>query len=159
MTATVNSTCETITITSDYFDPTNISVTLNVTINCGAEYIITADSADTEIVVDQAALGLEGGNLEDGIYYLKLTIVQENTDLVIESSCKFINCTTTCLMQDTMNAAAQKDPDAIIRALAFHALVASNSCTSCACADLCTLYTTATSNCYSNDTTNPCGCS
>lgn len=159
MTIVIGNDCVDATITSTYFNSLNQSVSLSVTTNCTEEYIVVADPADTEIVVDQAALGLEGDNLSDGVYYFKLTIVQENGDIVIESACKFVDCVTTCLMKDTMLAAANKDDDALIRALAYHALVAASDCTSCACADLCTLYTTATSNCDSNDTTNSCGCS
>lgn len=150
--------CESVTITSDYFDAENQSVSLGVTINCGTEYTVAVEVEATEIVVDPEALGLDLDALEDGVYYFELTITQEDGTKVVEGECRFINCGTTCLMLESFTDAAAGDKDALVRALAFHALVASDGCTSCACSDLCDLYTaTNLVNCDSN--VSSCGCS
>lgn len=159
MTLVVSETCEDITVTSDNFDETNLSVSLKVTINCDEEYIITAEPEDTEIIVNPESLELlDLETLNDGVYYLELTITQADSTVVTESACRFINCETTCLMLDTFKEMAEGDEDATIRALAFYALDKANGCTSCACSDLCILYkATELDNCSSN--VNTCGCS
>lgn len=158
MTITINEDCTGVTIDSTYFDVDNVSVTLTVTYNCDEEYIINVDSDETEVLVDQEALGLEGDTLDDGVYYFELTIVQEDSTTVVESGCRFINCSATCLMLDTFKAMAEGDEDATIRALSFYALDKANGCTSCACSDLCLLYNaTQLDNCTTNVTN--CGCS
>lgn len=158
MTLTLNDDCVSVLLESEYLDPLNQSVSLGVTINCDTEYTISVDVNDTDITVDPTALELDLDALEDGVYYFELTVVQENGTTVKESVCKFINCGTTCLMLDSFTSAASGNKDALIRALAFQALVVSDGCTSCACSDLCELYNaTDLVNCESN--ASNCGCS
>lgn len=158
MTITISPTCESVTLVSDNFDITNQLVKLTVTVNCEEEYLIDVDPEATEIVVDNEALGLDGDTLDDGVYYFELKITQEDSTIVTESLCRFINCETTCLMLDSFKAMAEGDEEATIRALAFYALDKANGCVSCACSDLCTLYkATELDNCTTNVST--CGCS
>ena len=159
MTITINEDCVSTTIVSENFDPTNLSVVLTVTINCDEEYIINAEAADEEIIVSPATLGLDNLEvLDDGVYYFELAITQEDGTVITESGCRFINCTTTCLMLDSFKDMAAGDEEATIRALSFYALDKANGCTSCACSDLCLLYNaTQLDNCTTNVTT--CGCS
>lgn len=159
LTLTIHPECESITVESSYFDETNQTVVLNVTVNCETEYVINAEPEDTEIVVDVDSLGLTDLTvLEDSVYYLELVITQEDGTVITESACRYLNCSTTCLMLDTFKDMAAGDEDATIRSLAFHALTVANGCTSCACSDLCTLYNaTQIDECTANVST--CGCS
>lgn len=160
MTVTVSETCQDITVTSDNFDGSNLSVVLTVTINCDEEYIINAEAADTEIIISRETLGLDDEDLplDDGVYYMELAITQDDSTEVVESACRYVNCETTCLMLDTFKDMAEGDEEATVRALSFYALNLSNGCTSCACSDLCVLYNaTQLDDCTTNATT--CGCS
>jgi len=158
MTATIHNECLNIVVDSDYLDPANISVTLNVTINCDTEYIITADPSDTDITIDPDSLGLDLEALADGVYYLVLTVTQSDSTVVTETLCTLVNCTLTCQMLDSFTAASGGDEEAGIRALAYYGLITAVGCTSCACSDLCTLYNgTQLNECDTN--VNTCGCS
>lgn len=158
MTITISPTCANVTIVSDNFDFQNQTVELTVKFNCEDEYLITAEPEDTEIVVDNAALDLDGDTLADGVYYFELKIVQEDSTVITESACRFVNCSSDCLMLDTFKLAAEGDEQAIIKAMAYHALSVANGCTSCACEDLCLLYKATTLINCTNDV-KPCGCS
>lgn len=158
MTAVVANDCTEITVDSDNLDPTNLSVSLSVTINCGTEYIIVANVSDTDITVDPDALNIDQAALSDGVYYFVLTIVQSDSTVVTETLCKVVNCTMTCDMLDSFKDASAGDEDAAIRALSFYGLITAQDCTSCACSDLCTLYNgTQLNECETNVST--CGCS
>lgn len=159
MTAVIANDCANVTLDSDYFSSDNQSVTLKITYNCGTEYSIVVDVNDTEIVVTPSYIDQDDLTvLPDGVYYFELTVIQDNATEVVESACRYVNCSTTCLMLDTFKSMALGDEDATIRALSFYALTAANGCTSCACSDLCTLYNaTQIDNCSTN--VKPCGCS
>lgn len=158
MTLTLNENCESILIESEYFNSDNQSMTLSVTYNCTTAYTdIEIDVEETDYTLDPTALSLDADELVDGIYYIVLVTVQEDGSTITESACKFVNCGTTCDMLSVFTAVAEGGTEEEInRALAFYALTLSDACTSCACADLCTLYNTATQTTCNND--NPCGC-
>lgn len=160
MNITISSTCEDVTLESEYLSGDNQSVVVTVQINCDEEYIIEGVTVDdTEIVITQDSLDLTGDTLEDGIYYFKIVVVQEDGTEVTESKCAFINCGVNCLLLDTFKAIGT-DTDATTRALLFFALQAAQDCTDCACADLCYLYNLITEeNCTSSNVSSPCGCS
>lgn len=158
MTTTITEDCSNVTITSTYFNPSNLSVTLKVTYNCTTEYSISINEEDTNIVVTPDMLSIDADALPDGVYYFEVKFIQSNSTEVIEASCRFVNCSTTCLMLDNFKNAVLGDEDATIRALSFYALSVADGCTSCACSDLCTLYNaTQLDLCSTN--VKPCGCS
>jgi hypothetical protein len=158
MTYITHPTCDNIILESTYLDPANISVSLAVTFNCDTEYAITVPPEDADITVDPTALGLDQDALTDGVYYLKLTVVQDDSTVVEESVCVLVNCSMTCQMLDVFTAMSTGDTENTIAALSYYALVTAAGCTSCACSDLCTLYeATQLIECDSNVTT--CGCS
>lgn len=155
--------CANISITSDYLTVTNQLVKLTVKLNCGDEYIINYEPEDDPLVVEPEDISSDEEVLADGIYYLQLDITQENGDKVTESDCIFMNCVTACLMVDSFKTMST-DKNAAIKAMAYHALIASEDCNSCTCADMCLLYNTATDTTCSSSTTTTnastgCGCS
>ena len=157
MTTTIAEGCASILIESDYFNTDNQSVTLNITTNCNEEYVHDILVTDTDITVDPSLVDSEEDSLTDGIYYLVLTIIQEDGTEVVESKCVLVNCNMACDMLDTAVLASQGDCEALTRLLAYKALILAQNCTSCACADLCTLYkATKLIDCH---VTKPCGCS
>lgn len=157
MTLTVESDCSSILIESDYFNSDNQSMTLTVTYACGTAYDdIEIDVNELNYTFTPEDIDLED-TLADGIYYFVLVTIQEDGTTVTESACKFINCSTTCDMLEVFTSvAAGGTEEEITRALSFYALTLSDNCTSCACADLCTLYNTATQT--TCDNASPCGC-
>jgi hypothetical protein len=158
MTTTVHANCENILVESDYLDSENLSVSLSITINCDTEYVIVVDIEDTDITIDPDALGLDQEALSDGVYYLKLTVTQDDSTIVEESTCLLVNCSMTCQMLDVFTAMANGSTDNTVAALSYYALITAAGCTSCACSDLCTLYeATQLIECDSNVTS--CGCS
>lgn len=157
MTITIAEDFMDVTLTSTNLDSTNQSVQLTVTFNCDDEYESTIDVDDEEIIITNELFSLPTDEtLADGVYYFVLKIVQEDGDEITETGCKFVNQFSTCLMLDTFTKASQGDADAVVRAMAFHALVAADGCVSCACSDLCLLYNaTKLINC-SNDACSTC---
>lgn len=153
MTATYTN-CANIIIDSTLLNVTNQTVTLEVTKNCAATPVVTKDvsAAATEITLVPADFN-EEDIISDGIYYFKLTIVDNGGDTTVESLCKFLNCSTTCDLLDVYNGTT-KDCD---RAMAYFALLASQDCTNCSCSDLCLLYSIATND--PCEDVEPCGCS
>jgi hypothetical protein len=155
MTTTITENCASIIIESEYLVSTNQSVTLNVTINCDKEYLVNIDSENEEITVSNLTLGLEDILLSDGVYYLLLTIIDEEGTTIQQSRCVFVNC-DTCAMLETAKQAAKGDCDSMIAIMAYQALLNSQDCTSCACVDLCLLY--KATNLIDCEYVKPCGC-
>lgn len=105
-------------------------------------------------------------SLTTGVYYIKLVVTQSDGTIVPETVCRFISCDSNCLMLPTFKLAAEGDTEAIMRSLAYYALVNSANCSNCSCTTLCQLYTaTHISACQEtaiNSITphvNDCGCS
>lgn len=158
MTLTIGTNCSEFNITSTYLSTNNQSVTLNVTMNCETEWELPVEVEVTTIVVSPEDLEMLNV-ISDGVYNIKLTIIQQDGTQIIESVCKFVNCVSNCLMLDSFLAAANGDEAAILRVLAYHALVASDGCTSCACADLCELYKLSQlEDCVTTTTVDVSGC-
>lgn len=137
MTYTINSDCTSISITSTYLSPVNQTVNLFWDKNCsGSLNKISINTSASIIQLDPTDLS-QADTFSDGVYYFKLSIIQEDGSTVEESLCRFINCQSSCLMLPTYKLI---DHESIVKQLAFEALLASNLCTSCTCSDLCTLY-------------------
>lgn len=157
MTININGDYDQITITTDLISDANTSTTISVTYNCTTTYDdidITGEDGEYNLVPDD--LGLTD-DFPDGIYYILVTQVDGDSNIVTESQCFLVDQDFSCGMTDTL-VALNSDPEQIVKALAFHALkIANDSCTSCSCADWCTLYNTATSTDCEDDA--PCGCS
>lgn len=158
MTITINEGCESVTLVSDYLDADNQSVDLKLKINCETEYAVNYDVALTELEVTPESLESTELVLIDGVYYFELTIIQENGDKVVESGCKFINCSSSCLMLETFKLASQGDEEAMVKSMAFHALTLANDCASCSCTEMCALYEATQLEPCTTDV-KPCGCS
>lgn len=152
MTYTINSDCNIITLDSDYLIPTNQVVNLFWSINCGSTLSkISISPSASMIQLDPSDLG-GGDTFVDGVYYFKISITDEDGGTVEESLCKFVNCASSCLMLPVYK---QTDSAAMIKQLAFEALLASSNCTSCSCTDLCSLYNNTGLTTIDND---DCGC-
>lgn len=141
--------CATITITSTNLVNTNTSVKLTMQYACDKEWEKTIETSVTSIVLTPTDFDTEDF-VADGIYYFKLEIVNNVGTTITETKCKFINCVTTCKLLDSY-----KNNDCE-RTMAFFALLASDDCPDCACADLCLLYNIATNN--PCEDVKPCGC-
>ena len=150
MTYTINDSCTIITLDSDYLLPNNASVNLFWSKNCGSLSKISISVAASMIQLAPEDLN-ESGTFSDGVYYFKISATNQEGGVSEESLCKFVNCTSTCLMLDKY-----KDVNSFSKVLAFEALLASADCVQCECSTLCSLYT----NTGLNDTTNDsdCGC-
>lgn len=155
MTITINEDCTGVLINSDYFDPTNQSMTLAITQNCDAEYEVDVDVELGEYTVTPEDVDTTEF-VPDGVYRFVLTTVQEDGTTVEESKCIFVNCTSACLMTEAFLNVGN-DIDCTIKAMAYHALVAAADCPGCTCQDLCTLYNATGLN-GTTDATS-CGCS
>lgn len=158
MVLSVNDTCDEVTITSDILLISNESVSLTITYNCTTEYTLLFESTVIPIVIVPADLSLEV--FVDGVYNFKLTVINVSNEVITESSCIFINCSSTCLMIDTYKLVGSSDlviaNEALIKVLSFEALLLSNNCTSCSCASMCDLYNATGLNPNMNGT--DCGC-
>ena len=152
MTYTINDDCSVINLNSDYLTATNQTVNLHWIKNC------TGAASKISISVLASSIQLSPSDLEetttfsDGVYYFKLEIVQEDGSMIEESLCRFVNCTSSCLMIPTYK---ETDLISVVKQLAFEALLASNNCTSCSCSDLCLLYNNTGLTDIDND---DCGC-
>ena len=152
MTYTINSDCSIISLDSDYLSPSNQSVNLFWDKNCsGTVGKISVNTVASLIQVDPADLG-EGATFSDGVYYFKISVIQEDGSIVEESLCKFVNCNSSCLMLPVYKLT---DSTSLLKQLAFEALLAANSCSTCSCSDFCTLYTATGLTTIDND---DCGC-
>lgn len=158
ITATIHPQCDNIIASTSYFDVDNISSTLTIKTNCKEEYFITLATTDTSITIIPDIVNSTNSSLPDGVYGLTFEIIQSDGTKVVDSKCLLVNCTLTCLMQDTYQLAAFGDETAIISSLAFSALLASSECGSCSCADICLLYNSSLLNTCANTTTNATGC-
>lgn len=159
MTITKDANCEFVTVDSTFLVPTNQSVKLAIKINCGTEYLVTAEVEDTEIVVTPTTINLpDAETIPDGVYLFELTTVDEDGVVNIERKCTLINCTLSCLMVDSFKGMSTGDPEASIRSLAYYALLNSEGCSECSCDDLCTLYS-ATQLTQCSIYATGCGCS
>jgi len=141
--------CSTLTITSSNLLSTNTSVVLSMQYNCDQEWEKVITPATAPIVLTPEDFDTEDF-IPDGIYYLKLEIVNSVGTEIVETKCKFVNCITSCKLLD-----AYKNNDCE-RTMAFFALLASDDCPDCSCADLCLLYNIATNN--PCEDVKPCGC-
>lgn len=158
MTLTIANDCSTATITSTYLDSQNQSVVVNMTLNCKTEYSAEIDVDDTTIIVTPEDFGIDNEKFVDSVYYFKVVVTQEDGTKVEEGLCTFINCSSNCDMLTTFKEVVGGNKNSIIKALSYHALILAQSCGSCACEDLCTLYNATTlDNCDTHD--SGCGCS
>lgn len=153
MTTVTSATCSDITVESTYLTALNQAVTLTVVYNCKTTYIADVNVSDTSIVITPTTVNSTLDYLQDGIYSIKVEIVQEDGDVVIESACVFVNCQTACMMIEIFKSTTA---ESIAKSIAYQALLASVGCTSCSCDDLCILYNTLSDNCF--DYAQPCGC-
>lgn len=166
MTLTTTENCAGITVGSDYYNFNNQSFTLEVTHNCSATYTVEVDLNSLGYTITPESLGLDTEALEDGIYKVLITVVQNDGTVVKESDCVFVNCTTACTLTETF---LSTKPNDVLKSLAYHALVALDDCESCSCEAACQLFTAATSTscgitpCSTTttygSTTSSCGCS
>ena len=150
---TINSNCSIISITSDYLDANNQTVSLFWDKNCSGTVTKIPINVNAPVIqLSPIDLGQSGDVFNDGVYNFKISIVQQNGTKIEESLCKFINCNSSCLMMPTYKL---KDHESLIKQLSFEALIASKYCTFCTCADVCALYTNTGLITIDND---DCGC-
>lgn len=150
MTYEINSDFDQILLNSDYFDNGNQSVDLTVVHNCTTTYTFSIPVVDTLIELSPEDLG--GDNtFNEGPFYFKLVIVQEDGTTITEYLCRYIQpegCTYIDLF---------KDQDNMDKILALKGLETINSCEQCSCTNACLFYATLTETECTNDCT--CGCS
>ena len=95
----------------------------------------------------------------DGVYYFQLEItytIDSTTYIVTESQCKFIGCSTQCKALDYYIKTKDNNVWYFLYALTL------DSCDSCYCTELCSLYTELKLLINDNNTSNSdngCGCS
>lgn len=73
------------------------------------------------------------------IYTFELTVVQQNATKVVDTRCLFLSCDAACAVKDILKTAKDNKED-LDKALAYYALLQSNNCSDCSCADLCNLF-------------------
>jgi hypothetical protein len=133
MTATPNSNCTTILITSSNFRVGNISNTLLVSVN-GADAVsvpLEPDITDYTFAADS----IDRDTLEEGTYYFTLSTVQQGSETTDESICAILVCSLKCSTQDLY-----KDVKNIEKILAWEALKVYQDCVKCSCTDALMLY-------------------
>lgn len=148
----INDDCTIITLQSTNLISTNQTVNLFWNKDCSA----VTSKISISVLASMIQLAPEDLNstetFTDGVYYFKISIVQEDGTTIEESLCRFINCASSCLMLPVYKLT---DIASIQKQLAFEALIASNNCTSCSCSDLCMLYNNTGLTTITNDN---CGC-
>lgn len=144
-------------IQSDYQDALNQSVTLSVTLNCTTTYTdISIPPGDTDYTLLPETLATGSTEFTDGVYTIKITTVQENSDIVVENKCILIDPSLECDMMDILTDLTG-DTENIVKALSYHALSYIPNCDTCSCSKWCLLYNTVTET-PCDATTLPCGC-
>ena len=137
MTAVVDATCETITITSTNFHTDNLENTLTVTINGTAYDVDIATTTTSTYVLDADALDLD--TLPVGVYSLKLVTTQSDSSTKTEPLCRVLLCGEECTALDLYS-----DVKNIDKILAYNGLLVVNDCVSCSCDVATMLYNTYT---------------
>lgn len=147
MTAVVDESCTTITISSTDFHTSNLSNTLTVTIN-GTDYTIDVPTTTTSsFVIDADALDLT--ELPIGVYSIKLVNVLADSSTATASLCRVLLCGEECNVIPLYENLENLD-----KVLAFEALKYINICGECSCLIATSLYNTYTDT---DDDTN-CNC-
>lgn len=150
MTYLINDSCTIVTLGSDYLSPSNQSVNLFWSKNCGTVSKISINPLAGMIQLSPEDLG-QTEKFSDGVYYFKISVTDGEGGMAEESLCKFINCNSTCLMLDKY-----KDETQFSKVMSFEALLASDNCIKCECSTLCMLYNNTGLNDTEND--SDCGC-
>lgn len=148
MTLTVDSTCSTIAITSDLFNPANISNTLYVSVNGATEVSVTITASAANFTLEPADLDLT--EFAAGVYQLRLVSVAFDSVSYEETTCTALLCDLLC---DVDTLSWYGDLNNFDKALALEGLKNASNCTACNCSIMQTLY-----NFISNDNTTSCGC-
>lgn len=148
MTTTVNSDCSAITLTSDLFNPANISNTLYVSVNEAAEVTVTIPSNALTFTLEPQDLDVE--EFAGGVYQLRLVSTAFNSTTAEETTCIALLCNLEC---DATTLNLYSDTSNISKVLAFEGLKVASGCVSCNCSIMHKLYKHLTDG----DTTG-CGC-
>jgi hypothetical protein len=148
MAVTVNADCSEITLTSDIFNPANISNTLQVSVNgaVGVEVTIPADALTYTLVPQD----LDVEEFAQGVYELKLSSVAFDSTSYTETTCTALLCDLLC---DATTLSWYADKESFDKALALEGLKAASGCSECNCSITQTLY-----NHITNGDTSSCGC-
>ena len=159
ITLTIAPNCVSASLASTEFNVTNQSVTLTIKYNCTKEYEISISPSATSYTILPASLQMVD-YLSDGIYGITLRVVKQNGDIVTETMCKLMDCVSSCTLVESFKSLAICS-ECLLQALAFNALKVAESCTSCDCETMCTLYNTVYQKDCKTQTTNvtSCGCS
>lgn len=150
ITATINPSFTTITVTSTIFTATNVSATLTIKRLCETkEYTVNLVPSATSYVINNDLFSITEDVLSNGPYYIKLVVIDSSNDTKTEAVCKLVNNGIICEHQNlyldpTTNA---------VKILALEGLIRAESCGSCSCKEMCTLY-----NLLIDSNTNDCGC-
>lgn len=123
---------DTFTVSSTNFTASNQTVTLTFNSCNGTAVEYNIDPSDTSYDITSVE------PFVDSVYSFHLKITTSVGNIVEESTCYFVGEDLKC---DILEAYRLKD---IEKVLYYQALVASNSCISCSCSDLCSLYTNLT---------------
>lgn len=149
MTYEINNDFDQIILNSTNLVNTNQMVTLTVTKNCESTTTIDVDTAATLIELVPADLSQED-LFQEGPYYFKLEVKQDDGTIVKEYLCRYIQ-PDACTYIDLYKTTADLE-----KVLAHQALLQLNECEQCSCTDACLFYETL-NNTNCDDCT--CGCS
>lgn len=149
MTLTVNSTCTSILIESESFNPSNISNTISLIINGGTAIELTPSASATSYTITPTTLSETA--FTEGVYEVNLSSVLTDSSVSEDRGCTAVVCTLKCA-QDTLSLYSDKAN--ITKVLALEGLLAANDCVTCSC-DLMTTFYNIINN---NESTCSCGC-
>lgn len=160
MTTVISDDCSTITIDSINLSPLNQSVKLVIKINCLTEYLLDIEVGDSDIIITPTTISLPDAEaIPDGVYLFELTIVKQDSSVVVERKCILVNCGLNCMMLDSFKAMAMGDTIETNKALAYYALISAEGCNECSCDDMCLLFNTTNLTQCNIYATTGCGCS
>lgn len=140
------SECASFTVTSNSTTTNLVSVTLEVTHNCGKT--ITKQAATGPFTIVPADFGFDT-KMCDGVYSITYTSTYSNNTKIKESKCHLMDCLLHCNI--TTNYALTRDPENL---RLYQVFKMAQDCTDCDCELLCDIYKEMTK--ISNVST--CGC-
>lgn len=138
---TINITCTSLTVNSSEFVNTNQQVNFKLYKNCSSTASLNFTPPllpVTNTVYTTSALGLD---FTTGVWEVVATITKQDGSILILRSCYFVDCDETrCkILPDYISQPT--------KALAYEALLASNTCSQCSCSSMCSFNNLLTSTC------------
>jgi len=149
MTITPNSTCSQIVITSDILLVLNTANTLTVTYN-GTAHTVTVPTGISSFTLLPEHVDMED-TFTDGVYTIKFINTLASSSIQSDLGCAVILCGKECAAT-TLSWYATP---VLEKVLAYEALKASNSCATCDCATLQSMFNSIDTD----DTTTCASCS